>query len=159
MRIAQLKIVSEDATPDHVLETMQASGHAAAVVLHGTGFRLVTADEVLRGLRDGTSLAAVVKKTNRPLITGFTKTRGWTDSPEDRYALEAFLRQTDDRHALLEVDGDVATVATADELFQGSLNVHMVLCRCSKDPSHVWQPEELSVQGKCNFDDAAVTCK
>jgi CBS domain-containing protein len=163
VKIANLDVVSEDSSLMDALQSMQDSGHTAVVIRRTTGFGVVAAADILSNLRlekGSRTMREIGLGRRHTLLTALDKNRGLLSTPEAELALTAALRSSESPHALLEVDGDRATVATVDKVLESTFNVRLILCRCEKHPnSHVWQPGELRKPGLCNLDDAKVTCR
>ena len=160
---AELAVVPGTESLGQVLEGMQRSGHSAVVVSTNDEFTIVTADELLRRLREEgpDARASTIVAMEKPLLVSrSTEAADWMTRPDIRRGLSAALESGASKHAILSIEGKRAVVATPDQTLARTFNVRVVVCRCKLEPKkHVWQPHELDSPNVCNLDDAEVDCR
>lgn len=80
-------------------------------------------------------------------------------APPPLIEYEKFFDLNDDRYAIHQIIGDIATVVTASERYTVDLSTAITICRCTGIPMHTFEPRQLVNPGVCNKPHGApVTC-
>lgn len=74
-----------------------------------------------------------------------------------REALFGLMDKFGADYAIAVPSRNMVSVVTAREDLMSALGRAVVVCRCTKDPSHVWRPAQLT-GGKCSIDGEPVNC-
>lgn len=160
---AELALVPGTEFLGRVLDRMQRTSHAAVVVSVSHNFTIVTADQVLKALRElgpDVSVASIGTMEKPLMAPRSSEAADWMIRPDIRRGLSAALETGASKHAILNIEGERAVVATSDQTLARAFNLRIMLCRCKDEPAkHVWQPHELNTPGVCNLDNAEVDCK
>lgn len=130
----ELHATAEEALVVDALEGVTAKG-GSAVVVHGTGgdARLVAVGALVGALRASGDVAMKLEEVpdGDPLAAG----------------------------AIRAVSTGRVRVTIEDPSRAIALNTSTMLCRCTADPTHVFEPSELAIPGLCNIDGGPVVCR
>lgn len=160
---AELAVVAEATPLCELLQSMQNSGHAAALVQSARGLNIVTAGQVSAVMRRHKFEPKRAGDVESSLTPSFLPNRSaedsWTRRPEATQGLSYALGIGQGKYAVLSASEDRALVLTADPLLTESFNVRISLCRCKLHPTtHVFQPQDLTSPGQCPLDESKVDC-
>jgi hypothetical protein len=162
-----LPILPESTRLPEALDFMRNAGRSGLVTEGPRGLILLTADELLDNLREQLKQHQRVTVTLgqlEPRSVGLdvppgARTPNFVTREVNRRGLDAALASSGAQYAILGAAAGRARVLAVSEAFGDPLMKASVMCKCLKDPTHIWRPVDLTVDGKCKMDNEGVDCK
>jgi hypothetical protein len=158
----EVSLVPGDMPLEKAIDVLKESGRSALVAERSDGLALLTSGDMLQALRASRNpdrpVGELQPSATASQVTLPRNSEGILDSPIRRRGLEAAFASGGARYSLIR-SGTRARVITASDALAFTLSRSLIICRCKLDPRHhVFEPEDLTVPGKCNFDGQAVNC-
>lgn len=153
----ELPLVDRDTAIEAALDIMRRYGRSGVVTTRQGRHVVLTDADLIDALRESGNLK----------LSEIEPTSQSTAIAEGGAAVEGFTLDHRDRlfrnMRVGGVDYGIAAAATilvltSQESLAQALNQSVTVCRCQKNPKHVWRPVQLK-SGKCRLDGKDVDCK
>lgn len=152
------------------LNNMLGTGTRAVVVSDGHGSRIVTAGDIFDAMNDAIDAGRDPKKIEvgevkpsllrvalqSPPILAMNRFGLPGSQPPMTLQEEIHFRSIlkthsgHDQYVVEEIGPEGAAIVTSSEAFAGHLSKSLMICKCSGEPVHTFEPDQVRVAGVCN---------